>query len=106
VNRDSFEMAANLKDTYEGRILLALLAQEFPGSAELREQVRVVRAERVMADGDPVLLFKFDQPVPRADVRYRIPVECWTIVEGPTRIHGERWQFQQDDQSTYDFPLR
>jgi hypothetical protein len=81
-------MTTELKDTPEGRILLALVAEDFPGSAEMREQVHLAKIERVVANGAPALLFKFDQPVPKADVRFRIPVEGEGTAEGPRRIHG------------------
>jgi hypothetical protein len=47
----------------------------------------LAKIQRVVGNGSPALLFRFDQPAPKADVRFRVPVEGEGMVEEPGRIH-------------------
>lgn len=71
----------------ETAVLDKLLQHDFPGAKELREQAVVARIVRVQAGGSPALLFEFDDPPSRADVRSRVPVEGEFGDEAGLRIH-------------------
>jgi hypothetical protein len=66
-NEGSFSPLADADE----QILLALLAEAFPGRDELVRQIRGTLCRRIDADGSLALR---PGPGPRAEVEYRVPV--------------------------------
>jgi hypothetical protein len=68
----------------EAALLERLLAREFPGSAELREQLRTISVAEIDADGSLRLSTRASI---RAAVRRRIPVEASYVDRDGVRVH-------------------
>ena len=58
----------------ERSLLARLLAADFPGARELRQQAATLRVVKALADG--TLDLHVDAGAPRADVPSRVPVEA------------------------------
>jgi hypothetical protein len=68
----------------EAALLERLLAREFPGSAELREQLRTITLVEIDADGSLRLSTRSSV---RAAVGRRIPVEASYVDRDGVRVH-------------------
>jgi len=68
----------------EAALLERLLAREFPGSAELREQLRTISVAEIDADGSLRLSTRASI---RAAVSRRIPVEASYVDRDGVRVH-------------------
>jgi hypothetical protein len=68
----------------EAAVFDRLLAVEFPGSNEIREQLRFLRVRELDADGSLELR---STEGPNAVVRHRVPVEAHMLDRDGTPIH-------------------
>ncbi|MFK4853597.1 DUF6984 family protein [Microbacterium sp. ZW T6_19] len=68
----------------ESRLLLRFVARDFPGNAELHDQLRSVTVADIDADGS---LRLSTRGAARADVPRRIPVEASYLDRDGVRVH-------------------